>query len=161
MESLEKAPCFGAKRVGVWDTPGRRTVVHRAVKLQGSGKLPQVCEVGSNLFPDCTLLTQDKATFRGLSCPPRQSWSSDLDRCMECSLCETSGKSDFCQTCESSFKERDFPWLLVGGLSALGFTLLCVIVIVTVLLTRCRRKNKFTTPIEETGAHSAEELLIH
>ncbi|XP_053326588.1 tumor necrosis factor receptor superfamily member 12A [Spea bombifrons] len=97
----------------------------------------------------------------GVSCPSGRSWSSDLGRCMECVICEQSSKSDFCQTCESPEKQPFFPLLLVIGLSALGFALIVVILSVTVYLTHCRRKSKFTTPIEETGAHSAEALLIH
>ncbi|KAM4632211.1 tumor necrosis factor receptor superfamily member 12A [Discoglossus pictus] len=97
----------------------------------------------------------------GSSCPSGRSWSEDLGKCMDCSICETSSKSDFCQTCDDTVKQPDFPWLIVGGLSALGVTVITVLLIVIVYLTRCRRKAKFTTPIEETGAHSAEELLIH
>uniref|UniRef100_A0A8C5QUY9 Tumor necrosis factor receptor superfamily member 12A n=1 Tax=Leptobrachium leishanense TaxID=445787 RepID=A0A8C5QUY9_9ANUR len=99
-------------------------------------------------------------SLAGESCPPRQSWSSDLGKCMECSICEKAGKSDFCQTCVSVEEQFDIPWLIIG-LSAVGFVLIIVILTVTVYLRRCRRKSKFTTPIEETGAHSAEELLIH
>ncbi|CAH2307981.1 tumor necrosis factor receptor superfamily member 12A [Pelobates cultripes] len=92
-------------------------------------------------------------------CPSGRSWSQDLGKCMDCTLCETSSKSDFCHKCEI-LDPWNFPWLIVG-LSALGSMLIILILAVTVYLTHCRRKNKFTTPIEETGAHSAEELLIH
>ncbi|KAG8432072.1 hypothetical protein GDO86_018823 [Hymenochirus boettgeri] len=94
-------------------------------------------------------------------CLPQWSWSADLGKCMDCSICETSSKSDFCQTCDVIDKQADFPWLWVGVAAGLSVALIAIILGVTVYLTHCRRKNKFTTPIEETGSHSAEALLIH
>lgn len=88
-------------------------------------------------------------------------WSNDLERCKDCRLCEISSKDDFCQTCDSQDKQADFPllWVIVSvAVSAFMFTF---VITLTIYLIHCRRKNKFTTPIEETGAHSAEELLIH
>ncbi|XP_072273286.1 tumor necrosis factor receptor superfamily member 12A [Pyxicephalus adspersus] len=88
-------------------------------------------------------------------------WSNDLDKCKDCNLCEISSKDDFCQTCDISDKQVDFPllWVIIA-VAAAAFTITFVITL-TIYLIHCRRKNKFTTPIEETGSHSAEELLIH
>ncbi|XP_018428046.1 PREDICTED: tumor necrosis factor receptor superfamily member 12A [Nanorana parkeri] len=88
-------------------------------------------------------------------------WSRDLERCKDCRLCEISSKDDFCQTCDSEDKQADFPLLWVIVSVAVAAFLFTFIITLTVYLIHCRRKNKFTTPIEETGAHSAEELLIH
>uniref|UniRef100_A0A8C6XPE8 Uncharacterized protein n=1 Tax=Naja naja TaxID=35670 RepID=A0A8C6XPE8_NAJNA len=50
-------------------------------------------------------------------------------------------------------------WVLVGA--SLGAVLLASIIAGTIIYARCRRREKFTTPIEETGGHSAQESLIH
>uniref|UniRef100_A0A1B8XW13 Uncharacterized protein n=1 Tax=Xenopus tropicalis TaxID=8364 RepID=A0A1B8XW13_XENTR len=95
-------------------------------------------------------------------CPVGRAYSSDLGKCMECSVCKNSEKSDFCQNCPPQTTEQpDFPWIWVIGFSAGGVFLITVILSLTVYLTHCRRKSKFTKPIEETGSHSAEALLIH
>ncbi|KAM5152549.1 tumor necrosis factor receptor superfamily member 12A [Mantella aurantiaca] len=88
-------------------------------------------------------------------------WSRDLERCKDCKLCEISSKDDFCQTCDSEDKQADFPLQLVIIIVSVSAVSLSGIITLTLSLIYCRRKNKFTTPIEETGAHSAEELLIH
>ncbi|XP_053550885.1 tumor necrosis factor receptor superfamily member 12A [Bombina bombina] len=101
------------------------------------------------------------ASETGSLCSSGHSWSEDLGKCMDCAVCGKSIKSDFCQQCELLPTQPDIPWLLVGCFSGLGVLLISVIIGGVVYITRCRRKNKFTKPIEETGAHSAEALLIH
>ncbi|XP_063791300.1 tumor necrosis factor receptor superfamily member 12A isoform X2 [Pseudophryne corroboree] len=102
------------------------------------------------------ILYTDKTT-----CEKGRVWSDDLGKCKDCSLCETSSKDDFCQKCDATGAASDFPWLIVGCASGVAFLVLTVALSLTIFVTRLRRKNKFTTPIEETGAHSAEALLIH
>ncbi|XP_069838380.1 tumor necrosis factor receptor superfamily member 12A [Dendropsophus ebraccatus] len=94
-------------------------------------------------------------------CPNGWKWSNDLGKCKDCKICDTTSKDDFCQLCDSSDKQGDFPWLMVVSISAVAACLLTLVLGLTVYLLRCRPKKKFTTPIEETGAHSAEALLIH
>ncbi|KAM9304875.1 tumor necrosis factor receptor superfamily member 12A [Gastrophryne carolinensis] len=94
------------------------------------------------------------------TCEKGSQWSNDLGKCKDCSLCETSSKDDFCQTCDIP-GPGDFPLIWVAGGAGLAAFLLTCFIGLTIYMTRCRPKNKFTTPIEETGAHSAEELLIH
>uniref|UniRef100_A0A670JCI9 Uncharacterized protein n=1 Tax=Podarcis muralis TaxID=64176 RepID=A0A670JCI9_PODMU len=50
-------------------------------------------------------------------------------------------------------------WLMVGA--SLGALTLAVLIGGIIIYARCRRREKFTTPIEETGGHSAQESLIH
>ncbi|CAJ0922043.1 unnamed protein product [Ranitomeya imitator] len=78
-------------------------------------------------------------------------------------ICDTSSKDDFCQKCEDSDKLGDFPWLMVISVTRrLRIFFATLVLGLAIYLVRCRpKKKKFTTPIEETGAHSAEELLIH
>ncbi|XP_029462791.1 tumor necrosis factor receptor superfamily member 12A [Rhinatrema bivittatum] len=95
------------------------------------------------------------------TCQNGKSWSSDLGKCMDCFSCKKSPKGDFCQTCGDVItKKDDSMWMIVGGAAAM-FMMLCVIIGVVIFFTRCRKREKFTTPIEETGGHSAEESLIH
>ncbi|XP_068099883.1 tumor necrosis factor receptor superfamily member 12A [Hyperolius riggenbachi] len=93
-------------------------------------------------------------------CDSGYQWSDDLSKCKACSICEISSKDDFCQKCDSSDKQ-DFFWIWVAVGSGSAVFIITIILALTIYMTRFRRKNKFTTPIEETGAHSAEELLIH
>ncbi|XP_075035000.1 tumor necrosis factor receptor superfamily member 12A [Mixophyes fleayi] len=94
-------------------------------------------------------------------CPKGWEWSPDLGKCKDCTLCEAYSKDDFCQTCESTEKGAVFPWLIVGCATGSVVVIFSFVLGLTIYMTRFRRKSKFTTPIEETGAHSAEELLIH
>lgn len=97
----------------------------------------------------------------GSVCQDGWQWSNDLGKCKDCKICDTSSKDDFCQTCDNSAKHGDFPWLLVISVTAAAVFVITLILSLTIYLARCRPKKKFTTPIEETGAHSAEALLIH
>uniref|UniRef100_A0A8C5RJI8 Tumor necrosis factor receptor superfamily member 12A n=1 Tax=Laticauda laticaudata TaxID=8630 RepID=A0A8C5RJI8_LATLA len=94
------------------------------------------------------------------NCPGGQSWSPDLEKCMDCSVCQRQNKNDFCSTCGDPQPTNTFNlWVLVGA--SLGAVLLASIIAGTIIYARCRRREKFTTPIEETGGHSAQESLIH
>ncbi|XP_044159001.1 tumor necrosis factor receptor superfamily member 12A [Bufo gargarizans] len=97
----------------------------------------------------------------GSGCSDGWQWSNDLGKCKDCKICDTSSKDDFCQKCDSSDKHEDFPWVMVVSVTAASVFIITFILGLTIYLTQCRPKKKFTTPIEETGAHSAEELLIH
>ncbi|XP_030064962.1 tumor necrosis factor receptor superfamily member 12A [Microcaecilia unicolor] len=95
------------------------------------------------------------------ACQNGKSWSSDLGKCMDCFSCKKSPKGDFCQTCDDVIAKKNDPmWLIVGGTATI-FVMLCVIIGLVIFFTQCRKREKFTTPIEETGGHSAEESLIH
>ncbi|XP_061444779.1 tumor necrosis factor receptor superfamily member 12A [Rhineura floridana] len=93
-------------------------------------------------------------------CPGGQSWSPDLEKCMDCSVCQHQNKNDFCSTCGDPQPPDTFNmWLLVGA--SLGAVVLAGFIGGIITYARCRRREKFTTPIEETGGHSAQESLIH
>uniref|UniRef100_K7GI06 TNF receptor superfamily member 12A n=1 Tax=Pelodiscus sinensis TaxID=13735 RepID=K7GI06_PELSI len=96
----------------------------------------------------------------GPACPGGHSWSPDLDKCMDCTICLHLTKNDFCTTCSGEPRPQDTrQWLVVGGV--LGGVAVLGLVGGALLWARCRKKEKFTTPIEETGGHSGEESLIH
>ncbi|XP_066432984.1 tumor necrosis factor receptor superfamily member 12A [Eleutherodactylus coqui] len=97
----------------------------------------------------------------GPGCQTGWQWSNDLGKCKDCKICDTSSKDDFCQQCDSSDKQVDFPWLIVISATAVAVFVITLVLGLVIYLARCRPKKKFTTPIEETGAHSAEALLIH
>ncbi|XP_069591124.1 tumor necrosis factor receptor superfamily member 12A [Ranitomeya imitator] len=107
------------------------------------------------------LLEMSNGESTGHGCAPGMQWSNDLGKCKDCKICDTSSKDDFCQKCEDSDKLGDFPWLMVISVTAVSVFFATLVLGLAIYLVRCRPKKKFTTPIEETGAHSAEELLIH
>ncbi|XP_059587572.1 tumor necrosis factor receptor superfamily member 12A [Alligator mississippiensis] len=90
------------------------------------------------------------------ACPGGRAWSRDLDKCMDCGLCTARPKTDFCPRCGEAPPPGPGVWLAVGG--AMGGVALLALVGGVVLWARCRPRQKFTTPIEETGGHS--EALI-
>ncbi|KAL8176619.1 UNVERIFIED_CONTAM: hypothetical protein K2H54_036997 [Gekko kuhli] len=93
------------------------------------------------------------------TCPRGLSWSPDLEKCMDCSVCLTQNKNDFCSTCGDVQPSDTFNWWIVIAASV-GAFLLLIIICGIIFYARCRRREKFTTPIEETGGHSAQESLI-
>ncbi|XP_060636223.2 tumor necrosis factor receptor superfamily member 12A [Anolis sagrei] len=94
------------------------------------------------------------------ACPGGQSWSLDLEKCMDCAVCRFQNMNDFCSSCRDPQPPDTFNlWLFVGVPLAAVFLMSLIVGIVTYV--RCRRREKFTTPIEETGGHSAQESLIH
>ncbi|XP_067419936.1 tumor necrosis factor receptor superfamily member 12A [Emydura macquarii macquarii] len=96
---------------------------------------------------------------RGAPCPGGHSWSPDLDKCMDCTICLRLTKNDFCATCGDPQPQDARLWLAVGG--AMGGVAVLGLVGGALLWAHCRKREKFTTPIEETGGHSGEESLIH
>ncbi|XP_074854565.1 tumor necrosis factor receptor superfamily member 12A [Carettochelys insculpta] len=95
----------------------------------------------------------------GTTCPGGRSWSPDLDKCMDCAICLHHPKSDFCTLCGDPQPPEARLWLVVGGTMA-GVAVLGLVG-GALLWARCRKREQFTTPIEETGGHSGEESLIH
>ncbi|KAK1344739.1 hypothetical protein QTO34_013437 [Cnephaeus nilssonii] len=83
-------------------------------------------------------------------CSRGSSWSEDLDKCMNCESCPALPQSDFCRGCESG--ELTLLWAVVAHLGgALSLTLVLGLLSGFLVWRRCRRREKFTTPIEETG----------
>ncbi|XP_071975557.1 tumor necrosis factor receptor superfamily member 12A [Engystomops pustulosus] len=105
------------------------------------------------------LVTMSMGDATGPRCQDGWKWSDDLGKCKDCKICDTSSKDDFCQMCDRI--REDFPWLMVISVTAVAVFALTLVLGLSLYLVRCRPKKKFTTPIEETGAHSAEALLIH
>nr|XP_056720208.1 tumor necrosis factor receptor superfamily member 12A [Euleptes europaea] len=101
----------------------------------------------------CQLLVKQTLCSRGLS------WSPDLEKCMDCAVCQTQNKNDFCSTCGDPQPPNTLNWWILLGASV-GAVFMCFIIGGIIFYARCRRREKFTTPIEETGGHSAQESLI-
>uniref|UniRef100_A0A8D2J2Y1 Tumor necrosis factor receptor superfamily member 12A n=1 Tax=Varanus komodoensis TaxID=61221 RepID=A0A8D2J2Y1_VARKO len=97
--------------------------------------------------PQPAPLSPRQLRARPTVCPGGQSWSPDLEKCMDCSVCQRQNKNDFCSTCEW-LASKLYPPL---GAS-LGAVVLAGIIGGIIIYARCRRREKFTTPIEETGA---------
>ncbi|XP_060112079.1 tumor necrosis factor receptor superfamily member 12A [Heteronotia binoei] len=91
-------------------------------------------------------------------CPSGLSWSPDLEKCMDCAVCQTQNKNDFCSTCGDTQTPDTLNWWILGA--SMGAFVLFIIIGGIIYYARCRRREKFTTPIEETGGHSAQESLI-
>ncbi|KAM3917810.1 tumor necrosis factor receptor superfamily member 12A [Leptodactylus fuscus] len=107
------------------------------------------------------LVNSSMGESTGKKCADGWQWSNDLAKCKDCKMCDTSSKDDFCQICDSSDKQGDFPWLIVIIVTVVSVLFLTLVIGLSICLVQRRSKKKFTTPIEETGAHSAEALLIH
>ncbi|KAH0626387.1 hypothetical protein JD844_001334 [Phrynosoma platyrhinos] len=74
-------------------------------------------------------------------CPEGQSWSLDLDKCMDCSVCRLQNKNDFCSSCKDPQPQDKF-WIVVGAIS--GAVIMVCLVAGVVIYVRCRRREKFT-----------------
>ncbi|CAM5117574.1 unnamed protein product [Eretmochelys imbricata] len=95
----------------------------------------------------------------GTSCPGGQSWSPDLDKCMDCTICLRRTKNDFCGTCGEP-QSQGRPAVAGRGGALWGESLCLAWWGGALVWAHCRKREKFTTPIEETGGHSGEESLI-
>ncbi|XP_048372341.1 tumor necrosis factor receptor superfamily member 12A [Sphaerodactylus townsendi] len=93
-------------------------------------------------------------------CPRGLSWSPDLEKCMDCAMCQTHNKNDFCSTCGAPQPPDTLNWWILLGASVGAVFVGFVVIGGIIYYARCRRREKFTTPIEETGGHSAQESLI-
>uniref|UniRef100_A0A8C4YBJ2 Tumor necrosis factor receptor superfamily member 12A n=1 Tax=Gopherus evgoodei TaxID=1825980 RepID=A0A8C4YBJ2_9SAUR len=85
----------------------------------------------------------DYSSFSGPSCPGGQSWSPDLDKCMDCTICLHRTKNDFCATCGEPQPQDSRLWLAVGG--TVGGVAVLGLVGGALLWARCRKREKFTS----------------
>uniref|UniRef100_A0A8C6FL16 Tumor necrosis factor receptor superfamily member 12A n=1 Tax=Moschus moschiferus TaxID=68415 RepID=A0A8C6FL16_MOSMO len=92
-------------------------------------------------------------------CSRGTSWSADLDKCMDCASCRARPHSDFCLGCTSA-PPAPFRllWPILGG--ALGLAVVLGLLSGFLVWRRCRRREKFTTPIEETGGESCPGVAL-
>ncbi|XP_020027473.1 tumor necrosis factor receptor superfamily member 12A [Castor canadensis] len=92
-------------------------------------------------------------------CSRGSSWSADLDKCMDCASCPARPHSDFCLGCATA-PPAPFRllWPILGGALSLGLVL--TLLSVFLVWRRCRRREKFTTPIEETGGEGCPGVAL-
>ncbi|XP_055990998.1 tumor necrosis factor receptor superfamily member 12A [Sorex fumeus] len=92
-------------------------------------------------------------------CSRGSSWSADLDKCMDCASCPARPHSDFCLGCVAT-PPTPFRllWPILGG--ALGLAFVLGLVSGFLVWKRCRRREKFTTPIEETGGEGCPGVAL-
>ncbi|XP_015347028.1 tumor necrosis factor receptor superfamily member 12A [Marmota marmota marmota] len=92
-------------------------------------------------------------------CSSGSSWSADLDKCMDCASCPARPHSDFCLGCAvappAPFR---LLWPILGG--ALSLALVLALLSAFLVWRRCRRREKFTTPIEETGGEGCPGVAL-
>ncbi|XP_021564565.1 tumor necrosis factor receptor superfamily member 12A [Carlito syrichta] len=78
---------------------------------------------------------------------------------MDCASCPARPHSDFCRGCATAppvpFR---LLWPILGG--ALSLALVLGLLSGFLVWRRCRRREKFTTPIEETGEGCPAVALI-
>ncbi|XP_078394137.1 tumor necrosis factor receptor superfamily member 12A-like [Cetorhinus maximus] len=95
-----------------------------------------------------------------MGCPPGYVWNLDLDKCLDCGICNIFPLTPSCNLC-SSVKARpgaadktSEPLTLRNLLlTILGVTGALVILCIAlgIILRKSRRKTTFSKPIEETG----------
>nr|XP_004652064.2 tumor necrosis factor receptor superfamily member 12A [Jaculus jaculus] len=92
-------------------------------------------------------------------CSSGSSWSADLDKCMDCATCPARPHSDFCLGCAAA-PPAHFRWLwpILGGVLCLA--VLLALISGFLVWRRCRRREKFTTPIEETGGEGCPGVAL-
>uniref|UniRef100_A0A8C9UNM4 Tumor necrosis factor receptor superfamily member 12A n=1 Tax=Spermophilus dauricus TaxID=99837 RepID=A0A8C9UNM4_SPEDA len=88
-----------------------------------------------------------------------QDWVTDLDKCMDCASCPARPHSDFCLGCAAA-PPAPFRllWPILGG--ALSLALVLALLSAFLVWRRCRRREKFTTPIEETGGEGCPGVAL-
>ncbi|CAM4678352.1 unnamed protein product, partial [Lepidochelys kempii] len=80
----------------------------------------------------------------GASCPGGQSWSPDLDKCMDCTICLRRTKNDFCATCGEPQSQDARLWLAVGG--TVGGVAVLGLVGGALLWAHCRKRGEIHHP---------------
>ncbi|XP_012866686.1 PREDICTED: tumor necrosis factor receptor superfamily member 12A [Dipodomys ordii] len=92
-------------------------------------------------------------------CARGSSWSADLDKCMDCASCPARPHSDFCPGCAAAPPAPfGLLWPILGG--ALSLALVLALLSGFLVWRRCRRREKFTTPIEETGGEGCPGVAL-
>ncbi|XP_012297108.3 tumor necrosis factor receptor superfamily member 12A [Aotus nancymaae] len=92
-------------------------------------------------------------------CSRGSSWSADLDKCMDCASCRARPHSDFCLGCAAAPPTPfQLLWPILGG--ALSLTFVLGLLSGFLVWRRCRRREKFTTPIEETGGDGCPAVAL-
>ncbi|XP_065447186.1 tumor necrosis factor receptor superfamily member 12A [Chrysemys picta bellii] len=94
----------------------------------------------------------------GPSCPGGSPGAPTWTSAWTAPSASSARKTIFCATCGEPQPQDAWLWLAVGG--AVGGVAVLGLVGGALLWARCRKREKFTTPIEETGGHSGEESLI-
>ncbi|XP_004586747.1 tumor necrosis factor receptor superfamily member 12A [Ochotona princeps] len=91
-------------------------------------------------------------------CSRGSAWSADLDKCMDCASCPARPHSDFCLGCTAAPPSTwRLLWPILGGV--LSLVLVLGLLSAFLVWRRCRRKEKFTTPIEETGGEGCPAVV--
>ncbi|XP_066134414.1 tumor necrosis factor receptor superfamily member 12A [Saccopteryx bilineata] len=92
-------------------------------------------------------------------CSRGSSWSADLDKCMDCASCPARPHSDFCLGCAGAPSATfGLLWPILGG--TLSLALVLGLLSGFLVWRRCRRREKFTTPIEETGGEGCPGVAL-
>ncbi|XP_043942285.1 tumor necrosis factor receptor superfamily member 12A [Protopterus annectens] len=96
----------------------------------------------------------------GSKCSSTQSWSDDLEKCMDCANCVMKPFNDFCKSCKDgpSVVQTMPVWQIVTLATVTSVILICVITL-AVFLAKRKKQAKYATPIEETGGN--EHDLLH
>ncbi|XP_067882808.1 tumor necrosis factor receptor superfamily member 12A-like [Heterodontus francisci] len=105
----------------------------------------------------------------GMGCPRGHVWNFDLEKCLDCQLCEAFPLTPSCSLCSLSVTtpggaERsevmtlpNLTFIIVGIVAAMFVLILSIVL--GVILRKNRTKPTFSKPIEETGISQGFLLL--